>query len=80
MNNDMAQAAPPSRPARRGGVFVAPPASATVAPPSADSTRQGQRGPADGEFHAMIRRLREGGVGAASTDGQLERSIITVRA
>ena len=28
----------------------------------------------------MIRRLREGGVGAASTDGQLERSIITVRA
>ena len=32
-----------------------------------------------GEFQAMILRLREGGIGGASSDGEMERSIIQVR-
>ena len=75
MNDDAAGEAPPSRPARRGGVSVAPLAATGVAP-SAD--KPGQRGPVGGEFQAMILRLRKGGVGGASTDRQMERSIITV--
>ena len=32
-----------------------------------------------GEFQAMILRLREGGIGGACSDGEMERSIIQVR-
>ena len=67
----------PSRPARRGGVSVAALAAATGAP-SADAKR-GQRGSMGGEFQSMILRLREGGIGGASSDGEMERSIIQVR-
>ena len=56
-------------------MFVAP-LTATVVAPSAD--KPGQRGSVGGEFQAMILRLREGGLGGASSDGQMERSIITV--
>ena len=55
---------------RRGGVFVAPPSAA--APSAAPERRKSQ-------FHAVVARLREGGIGGESSDGDMERSIITVR-
>ena len=57
-------------------MFVAPPAATTGAP-SVDA--RGQQGPVGaGEFQVTILRLRERGIGGASSDGQMERSIITV--